>query len=439
CLEALPAFREFLEIKKIQAQNSYKNTFNKINTEGEIILRLGEVMDEINCSTEKRSAFVPKNILKSMSQKFPWTSGSNQQDAQEFFQALMTVSQKNFALPTSQKGFHSSVISSFKNTDNTPVPIHSIEPQASNPFTGLVASKISCVSCGYSASLNHFLVDCVSIPIPNKNASSLEECLQLYTGIDTLDDFKCRRCQLSATLRQVNTSIDANLVKKNDLSEKIKLTEKNISLCDKSEEDALNQELKKTESKLRSLKKKLEAQKNLISKLENQKKEIEFALSNNIDKDLPGIELSNESTGLSTKQTMFARLPKTLCLHLNRSLFFLSGYTGKNSTNVAIPPVLDMSPFSTSGFLDTRPNFPISKSSLLNDKNNIQNSKYKLVSVIVHIGSHDSGHYYAYKRTKDKNSAKSTWFCVSDSDISRVDEKTVLACGNAFMVFYEKL
>ncbi|GFP83250.1 ubiquitin carboxyl-terminal hydrolase 27 [Phtheirospermum japonicum] len=73
---------------------------------------------------------------------------------------------------------------------------------------------------------------------------------------------------------------------------------------------------------------------------------------------------------------------------------------------------------------------------------------YRLVSVVVHYGTSEGGHYTVYRKVTAKlgdedavallESAIEQWFCVSDSEVHSVSEKDVLD-ANASMLFYEKI
>lgn len=62
-------------------------------------------------------------------------------------------------------------------------------------------------------------------------------------------------------------------------------------------------------------------------------------------------------------------------------------------------------------------------------------SRYKLVSVIVHSGNEDSGHFTTYRRA---NSNSDTWLYTSDLEVSEVSFSRV-ENANPYMLFYEKL
>jgi hypothetical protein len=199
----------------------------------------------------------------------------------------------------------------------------------------------------------------------------------------------------------------------------------------------------------------------------------------------------------TTKQTMFANPPKALCLHLSRSIYH-NNYTMKNIGRVDFTEYIDLSPYSTNGYLNvTEPSVSLnspsytrkSKTSLVylrnmaaghkfnHGENNaglaiaLNNNKpdgdsllhnvlpsmststiqYKLSAVIVHLGGdHDSGHFVTYRRKKlpTGNQVRSPfqqqqhqipsrfWRC-DDESVEEVDIDTVLE-QEAYMLFYER-
>ena len=146
---------------------------------------------------------------------------------------------------------------------------------------------------------------------------------------------------------------------------------------------------------------------------------------------------------MSSKQVMFAKPPKILCLHLSRSTFHPSGAVFKNSCRIQFPEYLDLSPYCTDGTLNTQPHEPISASAPGRDK-------YKLMGTIIHYGSHDFGHFVAYKRRLKAESCHcrqcsatdtliaddSTWYRISDEQVDLCSLDEVLT-SNPYMLLYE--
>ncbi|OMJ22035.1 Ubiquitin carboxyl-terminal hydrolase 30 [Smittium culicis] len=378
---------------------------------------------------------MPKDFIKSMGEKANWVASRNEQDAQEFFQMLMQTFQKAQPLPINT--FHSYL----KNAQISPESSITIPPSSSssstsssssrikNPFYGLAASKIACVTCGYTATC------------------SINDCLSTYTTIDQLDDFRCRKCILNNSIFENNLEIKNLSTKLKETQDKKKSIDAQILSTSSSEIDSKSKD--SLINKLALIKKSLKKTQSSLQSLIQDNEKIKFAKDNDPEMNLGEIKLSKKLTGLSTRQTMIARLPQVLCLHLNRSIFTSTGDTIKNDCRVILNPVLDMSPYLTTGHLDTRPLYPISQTPQLNHPKKaapnplLQSSNFQLSAVVSHIGSHNSGHYFTYKRipydNQDDKSPSYQWFRVSDSDFAAVDESTVLNVGNSFMLFYTKL
>lgn len=226
--------------------------------------------------------------------------------------------------------------------------------------------------------------------------------------MEYLNDVTCRKCSLIDTVQKLSTEIET---------------------------------LQSSDNKFEKL--------NCLEKI---KKDIEHRLDvgriaeeSHDDSKLKGF-LSKVSRN-SSKQAMFAKPPKVLCLHMARSAYLPTGEIYKNTCQIQFPQLLDLAPYCTNGTLNTSPLSPISS----NDTTTRSNVRYKLMSSIVHFGSHNFGHFIAYKRrlvpTKcgchecigNVTSLKhheSEWYKISDE---RVDTCTVdeVLSANPYMLLYE--
>ena len=119
----------------------------------------------------------------------------------------------------------------------------------------------------------------------------------------------------------------------------------------------------------------------------------------------------------------------------------------KNPCKILFGDILDLTPITTSGTLETEARKPISSLSeelfkklaiegqLPNDNERVL---YRLKSIIVHYGSHSSGHYVTYRRqSKLKGDEEDEWIRASDERVERVGLSDVLM-ENPFMIFYER-
>ncbi|KAJ1956993.1 ubiquitin-specific protease ubp1, partial [Dipsacomyces acuminosporus] len=398
-----------------------------------------------------------------LSKKGRWVSSMSEQDAHELFQLVSSTLQaakRDSDASLFDSGFlskHSPIKNNMISTPTLPSTdkhanarspsqsevqisytgetVTCRMPPFSNPLLGMAASRIACVRCGYTAAIRHFTFDNLSLTVPRAKDTTIEACLSMYTVIDHLDDFKCRYCTLTATLAKIRSDMT---------------------------------KYKSELEKISSLPKKAKKLASAIARLEEQAKSVGDALATNPETDLKGIPLASPPPGVSTKQTMVARTPKILVLHLSRSIFLPTGDMIKNPARVRLQLLLDVSPFTTTGHISKSASKPISgpdtsggiftSSALAAARRS--NCLYRLSAVIVHAGTHHSGHFYAYRRAASSGSSdgqRSTsgdsecasdhssladpgqWFRISDIESVAVPLDTVLNAGDAYMLFYERL
>ncbi|KAI8076978.1 hypothetical protein BDF21DRAFT_364337 [Thamnidium elegans] len=369
---------------------------------------------------DRRTSFRPVDIVTALSSNRRIIS-REQQDAQEFFQlvssAMDTEGQRIAKTELLGGGLKdllnrsglSGVIGPEKSNSKVD---HALE----NPFTGLLANRLSCMKCGYTGAIRHFSFNNIQLSVPNKHTTTLAECLSQFTSMEYLEDANCRRCSFKATLQSVTLQLD-------QVKQKVK--------------------------KSKDSKKKRDRVIELIT-LEKTKKEIEYRLKmGTIEEENDKDRLSLlKSTCISSKQVMLAKPPKILCLHISRSAFLNTGAIYKNTCQILFPEYLDVSAFTTNGTLHTQPNLPISTPT--RDRTE---KYYRLMSIIVHYGSHSFGHFVAFKRrifteqcmcvkcnmntsSKEVWKCQDVWYRVSDSKVDECSLEDVLR-SNPYMILYE--
>ncbi|OAD05553.1 hypothetical protein MUCCIDRAFT_189359 [Mucor lusitanicus CBS 277.49] len=392
----------------------------------------------------RRSSFRPVDIVTALSSNRRIIS-REQQDAQEFFQlvssAMDTEGQK--IAKTEQLGgglkgllnqatlkgvirpeWIQKASSPSANTQNK-TAMMTANDHLENPFTGLLANRLSCMQCGYTGAIRHFSFNNIQLNVPNKYTTTLEECLSQFTSMEYLQDASCRKCSFETTVKALTAEIES---------------------------------LKHQSKKLKNdAKKKREAVVQLVA-MEKAKQELEHRLSvGRIEEesDHDKLPLLRSVSRMSSKQVMLAKPPKILCLHISRSAFLNTGAIYKNTCQLLFPEYLDVSPFSTNGTLHTQPNIPIST---MNEKSAGKGFYYRLMSVVVHYGSHSFGHFVAFKRRIYADQCKcyqctgngsvsanekaehwkcqNSWYRISDS---KVDECSIddVKRSNPYMLLYE--
>lgn len=263
--------------------------------------------------------------------------------------------------------------------------------------------------------------------LPHAYTTTLDECLSQFTSIEYLQDATCRRCSLISTHRLLSAEIA-----------KMKAADMHKKKKKKRRLQTLEERCRIIERHLRS------------RRIENKLDE---------EEDGQGEQWVRKTVSrLTSKQVMFAKPPKILCLHLSRSAFHSSGAVYKNGCRILFPEYLDLSAYTTNGTLSTQPNMPISSATSCTKSDNdasIKNAaQYRLMSTIVHFGSHSYGHYVAFKRriTVDQcvcahcsrneekqecwHSNNDTWYRISDTKVDTCSFDYVQQ-SNPYMLLYE--
>ena len=158
-----------------------------------------------------------------------------------------------------------------------------------------------------------------------------------------------------------------------------------------------------------------------------------------------------EKVESSTKQQSFARLPKCLVLHIQRTGWCPSGTAFKRDEKVVFPLVLNMDKFIYSQQLYQRRCFGrltrsatiAAHDSTFNStvtqpqvKKDSSRSSYGLCSVISHLGNIESGHYITFR--KYATGGRVRWYVCSDGDVRQVNIEQVLS-ANPYILIYEKM
>ncbi|KAJ2160155.1 ubiquitin-specific protease ubp1 [Coemansia sp. RSA 552] len=273
-----------------------------------------------------------------------------------------------------------------------------------NPFAGLMASRLSCMKCGYTEAVRHFAFDNVSLPLPLAATCTLERTLREYISLEELEDFQCRKCRLSQTLHEFISEIkEATRWLERNPEYNIAETEaepcttpkdgrrvaravltwrravlndpdqtgmsSSDSDCDLDDDSGdclsgaatprpeypINPATLVANRVRRMPSPRLVNVPGVVRQLREDAGKVAASLRNDVQRPLPDIPLRKARNQVSTKQVAFAKLPPCLCLHLSRSTFTPDGYPVKNPCHVRFPEYLDFSPYTTSGNLRVSP------------------------------------------------------------------------------------
>ncbi|KAI8071794.1 hypothetical protein BC940DRAFT_330999 [Gongronella butleri] len=365
-------------------------------------------------------AFSPVAIASSVRHR---VISREQEDAQELFQVLADALDQERALVSAAIHKPNGLLSLLS---YAPTPAFSLD----NPFRGFFASRLSCTTCGYVEAIRHFSFNNIQLALPQTPSTTLYECLDQWTGLEYLEDVTCRQCAMTQWLDQLETSVDE------------------LQSMAKACTDLATKRGHLTQ----------------LVQLETQRREAAAHVHSGAWKDdeakIPKDALRGGfGIGVSTKQVMFAKMPPVLCLHVARSTFHPSGLVYKNKCQLQFPERLDMRPFCTNGTIHTDATEPISSPDDNHSSESQDQGHYRLMSVIVHYGSHNYGHFIAYKRQINASScqcdactsqhardreneqwhaSKDLWYRISDENVDVCPVEEVLN-ANPYMLLYERV
>ena len=373
--------------------------------------------------------------LKSMSS---W----QQQDAQEYYSKIVDDLEKEaskvFGAAAVKHGLESSEKKKGDIQEQMAAPPHSV------PLEGLLAQRVACTRCGFSEGLSMIPFNCLTVPLGSGYEYDLADCLNEYTHIEDIPEVECAKCTL--------------LKAKTELSRMLPQPE--------SETGNADTDGKKT----------MQLPPALREKIAERLKAVTEALANDdfSDKTLKEVcQISKKAHTSSTKtrQAVIGRAPRSLVVHINRSVFDeMTGAQRKNYAAVRYPQVLDLgkwmlgSKVSADGLEDPKSLAELAiteaSESMLSSRTQRDQCLYRLKAVVTHYGRHENGHYIAYRQhpravratdepaedtedskseeTPDDDSGKLPWWRLSDEDVSTVSDEDVLQQGGVFMLFYER-
>ncbi|KNE98389.1 hypothetical protein PSTG_08309 [Puccinia striiformis f. sp. tritici PST-78] len=361
-----------------------------------IIEELLSIIEELNTPRPRNTVLRPTKLIEALLANHASSSklfNSNQQDAHELLMIILEAIDLEFERSTkcrssSQAGLAALLLPTITNQSRN----------QRNPFRGLMANRIACAACAFSAGIHHSPTEHLSISLPFCATCTLEDCLKEYTILELLDDYFCRKCTLITT------------------------------------EITLRNQINDTKSSKK--------RKELFKKIQLIKEAIQFDPDKEFDDMIIEQSLCKVWSSMSTKQTMFARPPRILTVHVSRSTMMGTGgeTVMKNPSKLRFPEILILDRFTTTESLSVRAEQPISSAD--QPQPSVKRTigyPYKLIALIVHQGNHLSGHYLTFRRIPSSfNTLSAEWLRVSDQEVDRCSVNEALD-SNPTLLFYQLL
>lgn len=202
------------------------------------------------------------------------------------------------------------------------------EEETGFPLQGRTESQIECQHCHFVPKANPVTFVMLTLPVPQKSSTTLNECFDSHFKTEYIDDYKCDKCRLGHAL--------------------VVLT-KELSCAKGGTERAA---------------------------IQNNIDRLRTAIKQDPEKPPEGVKLPDSKLAPNrriARHVQITDFPKILVIHLQRSIYDIQSTSIKNAAKVSFPERL-----------------PIG--GLLNRRN------YKLLGVVTHKGTHNSGHYESMRR-----------------------------------------
>jgi ubiquitin carboxyl-terminal hydrolase 16 len=303
---------------------------------GPVTKSLKDMLDALNERPIYKKTISARPLIESLERAFQTRISRNQQDAQEFLQIVLerlceeyhaadNARKRQLQKEQASEGFEQQAPLVSPISQRTDARVGGIE---GFPFEGRIESQIQCQHCGFKTKPSASTFVSLTLNVPQKSSTSLDNCFDILLKSEEIDDFRCDKCRLKHAVEWKTAKIK--------------------SAKTQEEREYLEEDITKIEEAIR----------------DDPEKAPDGV-------DLP--ELNQAPTRKIRKSTRITIFPKVIAIHLSRSVFDPNSYSTKNQAKVSYTQRLRLG-------------------GILNEK------WYKLLGIVCHKGSHNSGHYESFRR-----------------------------------------
>ena len=301
---------------------------------GPVTKGLKDMLDALNERPIYKKTISARPLIESLERAFHTRISRNQQDAQEFLQIILERLCDEYHAAEDARKRHADKLLPVEDAESPITPSSTERTEArvggseAFPFEGRIESQIQCQHCGFKTKPSATNFVSLTLNVPQKSSTSLDNCFDILLKSEEIDDFRCDKCRLKHALEWKNAQIKTAKTQEHRQS-----IERDITLI----EDAIREDPEKVPEGVT----------------------------------LPDLNQSpKRKIRKSTRITIF---PKVIAIHLSRSMFDPNSASTKNQAKVSYTQRLRLG-------------------GILNEK------WYKLLGIVCHKGSHNSGHYESFRR-----------------------------------------
>ncbi|KAF5014892.1 hypothetical protein F66182_13967, partial [Fusarium sp. NRRL 66182] len=183
-----------------------------------------------------------------------------------------------------------------------------------NPLEGLLAQRVGCIRCGWTEGLSLIPFNCLTVSLGRGKEYDIRDCLDDYMALETIEGVECAKCTLLRTKDQLHR------------------------LLEQIEEDDNIVKGPQAATVTSTLKSSAETRLQAVQEALDEEDFTEKVLSKKCH-----IPSKNRVSVTKSRQAVIARTPKSLVIHVNRSVFDeMTGTLRKNSAAVRFPASIDL-------------------------------------------------------------------------------------------------
>ncbi|KIV95289.1 hypothetical protein PV10_02962 [Exophiala mesophila] len=264
---------------------------------GPVTKALKEMLDALNERPIYKKTISARPMIEALERAFQTRISRNQQDAQEFLQIVLErlcdeyhAAQKARKKPDLQLEHNGCAEASKPAGTNIPLSQVTVGTNEGFPFEGRIESQITCMRCGYKTKATATTFVSLTLNVPQKSSTSLDNCFDILLKSEEIDGFKCDKCRLEHALQWKQTKLK--------------------SATSDSDREALEADVAA----------------------------IERALQDDPEKPPEGVVLPDSKLAPKSKIRKATRItvfPKVIAIHLSRSVFDPGSYSTKNMAKVS--------------------------------------------------------------------------------------------------------
>ena len=341
---------------------------------------------------------------------------------------------------------------------------------------GLLSYEKICSICEYRSPVRLESFHALTLPLPNMTEISLVDCFRLYTRPEVLHDYQCPKCTLLHLIATTKTRARWSKVEIDRLERESREKSTQSSSLDVTASASSVKKRKKKKKKANSpvtdSSKSITDLQDIHDQCEKDLEILQDVYDRNIEETLPKHIKRPALTSKTTRITKISSVPDIFAIHMGRSIVSHYGLV-KNRIRVHYPEILDLSTFQDVKYssswksgndiishsltnsqvierilespkVEEQPESPEDEEPKLEEApSQLQISEkkceYRLQSLILHYGGHDSGHFVAIRRFNNR------WFYISDESVRLVHADEIQeivfdrASYDVYMLFYEKV